>query len=376
MNDFKITIKLKQHTPIIHFQHEQHGATLRATELKPKLDRFLIEKQGGVRNLRNKHPNWFNSKDHSSLDCKMKITTNQPIDVKMEVKCKKGRYETNFPTFFANMGKESKNDLVNFTKYENITVELFSLNIKLIAFIKFHFNEFILTTNFGTRQSKGFGSFYIDDVKSVKDIEASYPYLSVNKGEIKDHSDLFHIINYYFQRLKSGVNFRDHYRHSFLKLYLSGKGINWEKRWLKEQFIKLKGNSDDKVFARAMLGLVGSYSFIKPKIKREGQVYPYQKTTITVESATNIARFQSPITFKPIEFNEEWRIYVIPTDIPKEMADMEFSFTANGKTSRLKTPKDIIDVSDLIKEYHKHLGDSFKAYTFSKHFNSVKINNK
>jgi len=40
---YKLCFKLKQHTPIIHFQADQKGATLRATELKPKLDRFLME---------------------------------------------------------------------------------------------------------------------------------------------------------------------------------------------------------------------------------------------------------------------------------------------------------------------------------------------
>ena len=41
---YKLEFTLKQHTPIIHFQHDQEGATLRATEVKPKLDRFIIEK--------------------------------------------------------------------------------------------------------------------------------------------------------------------------------------------------------------------------------------------------------------------------------------------------------------------------------------------
>ena len=35
---------LKAHTPLIHFQYNQSGATLRATEVKPKLDRFLLDK--------------------------------------------------------------------------------------------------------------------------------------------------------------------------------------------------------------------------------------------------------------------------------------------------------------------------------------------
>ncbi len=43
-NPFEITITLKQHTPLIHFQHEQAGAILRATELKPKLDKFILSK--------------------------------------------------------------------------------------------------------------------------------------------------------------------------------------------------------------------------------------------------------------------------------------------------------------------------------------------
>lgn len=42
MSKFKVEFTLKQHTPIIHFQSDQSGATLRATELKPKFDRFLI----------------------------------------------------------------------------------------------------------------------------------------------------------------------------------------------------------------------------------------------------------------------------------------------------------------------------------------------
>ena len=44
-NKFKVEFTLKQHTPIIHFQSDQVGATLRATELKPKFDRFLLEMQ-------------------------------------------------------------------------------------------------------------------------------------------------------------------------------------------------------------------------------------------------------------------------------------------------------------------------------------------
>ena len=42
---FHRIIKLRQDTPMWHFQSEQNGCCLRASEVKPKLDRFLAEKE-------------------------------------------------------------------------------------------------------------------------------------------------------------------------------------------------------------------------------------------------------------------------------------------------------------------------------------------
>ena len=75
----------------------------------------------------------------------------------------RGKWETKFPTFFANMGKSSKEELVNFTYYEDISVEIICFYNDLKNHIKDIFPEFIFKTNFGTRQSKGFGSFYISE---------------------------------------------------------------------------------------------------------------------------------------------------------------------------------------------------------------------
>ena len=43
-NGCKLKVQLEAQSPIIHFQHDQAGATLRASEVKPKLDRFLLNK--------------------------------------------------------------------------------------------------------------------------------------------------------------------------------------------------------------------------------------------------------------------------------------------------------------------------------------------
>ena len=43
MKELRFT--LKQHTPLLHFQYEQERATLRVSEVKPKLDRYIVEKE-------------------------------------------------------------------------------------------------------------------------------------------------------------------------------------------------------------------------------------------------------------------------------------------------------------------------------------------
>lgn len=40
----KLTIQLTCQAPMIHFQHYEKGATLRASEVKPKLDEYLVKK--------------------------------------------------------------------------------------------------------------------------------------------------------------------------------------------------------------------------------------------------------------------------------------------------------------------------------------------
>ena len=40
----QLKFKLDQHTPMLHFQPAQQGATLRATEVKPRFDKWLVRK--------------------------------------------------------------------------------------------------------------------------------------------------------------------------------------------------------------------------------------------------------------------------------------------------------------------------------------------
>lgn len=73
---YQLKFTLKQHTPIIHFQHDQDGATLRTSEVKPKLDRFIIKQMGG----KDKVPKeWVNNEEKGSLNYNLRIEANGKV---------------------------------------------------------------------------------------------------------------------------------------------------------------------------------------------------------------------------------------------------------------------------------------------------------
>lgn len=52
-SNFKKEYKLKQHTMLLHFQAKPSSGDnvrLRASEVKPKLDRFILKKLGEIKN--------------------------------------------------------------------------------------------------------------------------------------------------------------------------------------------------------------------------------------------------------------------------------------------------------------------------------------
>ena len=55
-NGIKLTATLESQSPMIHFQARETGAVLRASEVKPKLDRFLIKNWSQIVSLQMKKP--------------------------------------------------------------------------------------------------------------------------------------------------------------------------------------------------------------------------------------------------------------------------------------------------------------------------------
>lgn len=179
----KLTVTLKQHTPLIHFQHDQEGATLRASEVKPKLDRFIVERcfhnnfeecrqylvgynPDRPDALRDK----FNDAErpYRALDYKMRINAavQRIINIGAQYPSR------NNSLLQLNIGKDPE-EFVKMSFSENIEINFVSSsfdvkNLIIDDDLKF----FFFYENFGNRTSKGFGSFTLETYNGV---EVEYP---------------------------------------------------------------------------------------------------------------------------------------------------------------------------------------------------------
>ncbi len=340
---YKLIFKLKQHTPLIHFQYAQHRATLRATELKPKLDKFLINKLKLTENNKQKKEfkHWFNNADKLSLDYKVRIVNNDTNQEKGTVKV---------------MPSHEEKWLLS----SDLQIEFTCFVTDLLTEIEKNINLFFVLHNFGKRQSKGFGCFYLNDLKednfvSLIKNEGRALFKSENnlKSNIQNSTYFYdREINPAWSRLKSGKNFRG-YEKSRVFDYMKDNNLRWDKRWIKKQLkdlidngtlpaelksdndpIDINGdkswhdNSNEKYsFGRAMLGLAEHYEYIA-----------YDRYTYQVKvKSSNIERFKSPVTFKI--FNKS--IYAFAEQIDKKMFDEEFSFEVVNKRNNSTVGKPI-----------------------------------
>ncbi len=272
----KLTFTLKQHTPLIHFQPDQQGATLRASEVKPRLDRFIIEKLGSgdyKAGAKIAHTNnWLiKGAEYPALDYKMRINSsghtlfviasrlikNQPLLLQL-----KG-YSTIAPSPYFSQEKEISDlfekadpeDANSDFKFKddidkrlneldkkgihsnNIECRAFSFLPQLLIEINKYICEFFIYENFGCRQSKGFGSFTVEyinkilcDIDHEKRLKDQFKFVFKKNIDYHNLSLLFKQIQEDYKLLKSGQN--SPYAKS--KLFLHHLPIRWEKRKIKQ----------------------------------------------------------------------------------------------------------------------------------------------
>jgi len=250
---------LKQHTPLIHFQSEQQGATLRASEVKPRLDRFIFEKLGrgsydkGVKIASGK--NWLIKKaEHHSLDYKMSVSENK--DEKKEI----WNNHINSPMYFGNMGKETPKKHFKFIEFTNIRVRVFSFNDSLLHEIKNHLCEFFFYNNFGARSGKGYGSFEVIKIDDIDCNRSIFSHKFSFKIETDDWQEALFQVSLFYKSLRSGINMvkkpvetdyeepsvkwasmryistSEFYFKPLIFLYAKSEGEQWDKKTIKQVY--------------------------------------------------------------------------------------------------------------------------------------------
>lgn len=418
-----LTIKLKQHTPLIHFQHDQDGATLRASEVKPKLDKYILSKLSSQEKVQGKNDSWIKVKgDKTWLDYKICIEAKEKDGyVRLNVRQKTDnrthaiKYVTDeFPFLIANMGgKDTEDELMNFSLYNDVSMKVLTSHIRLCQLVDSNIEMFFAQNNFGQRQTKGFGSFSViskqindDDLIDIGWSEHFKGYfengtpvlkfsLNTDIDSLKKQKMLFDVLDFYWRCLKSGINYtkrqvpkngngdviirnKERYIKAFLWTYLNSKGYTWEKRKIKRDLHletpfpeRVYGeNANNAVFARGLMGCPDKYEYRIPQntFREDRNRNQYKEIvenhTVKIDNISQaIERISSPIIFKPIVDGNSVSVYVL---FDKELIDRLRSLPENQRVFSFSEGRNQVQISIVPESIdYKELIRKFHVYFFT-----------
>jgi len=378
---YKLEFTLKQHTPLIHFQHDQAGATLRATEVKPKLDKFLRETLNQIKPLVYDEFSDLiailpdsNKEENTPSPYKLVI---QPVSEgavdkyviasfiprqNLEKYAQKYIVLDRTPYFADN--KPLKDNKPQDAKLglmikngEELKLIFRFINPRWEKLLKDALPAFFVSTNFGSRQNKGFGCFLPSNI-SQRELEnllsTSFPICFRSK-QFKDLKDVFLGIDSIYKNLKSG----DRNTDSELRKYFNEfrPVIEWEKPAIQEKVaeisgasLRVKSKTNNRQFVRALLGVPEIYEYpknggIKAQVK-------FDKSKVKNDTEI-IERYGSPILFKV--FNNTIYLTALENEYSKSMLNKSFNFEfihqgrRYGSLLNLNTPEkfDIVEFLEI-----------------------------
>lgn len=360
MYDWQKEYKLVQHTPLIHFQHSEPHACLRATEVKPKLDRFLIEQlEKDDRFGDGRWKKWFvGDGSQQSFDYMMRITPNsEQVDRTQSIERAIARAEHRPPNaslheihknYFGNMASGNNiQDTIRETFKESLfykdglTLTIRCFIPELLTLIDEHIRGFFMMHNFGTRQRKGFGSFTVDISTKPNepkgfDLVGKYcpnAYYCKLDGNVNADAllDAVWVISAF---LRSGFNRGEgNYVRGFVfRCFQREKNpLANDKAFVKQKVLRNVydeatrgehlhpyGNNVRYRYVRGLLGTNENSRFCRAprgETREDRTVH-----NIYIHSAEGVERFPSPLLFKPIgKF-----VFILPQKMPDEIFGSEF----------------------------------------------------
>jgi len=338
MSELKWIFDLRQHTPIIHFQPTDIGVCLRATEVKPKFDKFLLKHQIFTENQKQQ---WFYQTEDGQLSSKMKLRFEPKGKMvrTYEYECRNNKTDEIprgieerkiHPLYFGNQGcrgRENIKEAIFFDDGIKGSVQCFST--EFLKVIKEYMPIFFLLYNFGTRQDKGFGSFSISGNSRVTDVFEKIKkyepnaycldYQILGKNSKITKKERLDDIQLLYGIMKGGINntkqnLEQYYKGAIFRYYLE-KGIVSEKKVMKEFLFNGNEIGEDREprYIRGALGIANQYSYSTDNNK---------KIRVFVTHNT-IKRYSSPIYFKVLGRYT----FLFLRHLPGELKNEEFLFS-------------------------------------------------
>lgn len=403
--------QLQQITPMIHFQHSQLGAVLRPTQVKPLLDRFLtqeLRREGKELPAQWLLPDNSASKDAPpSLSYKMTITaTCKPRQTTERARLLSGDdpamqaarnalpQMTGAPlrmpgTYFANMPLQSlpRAERIDWILHnvreailfpEPLCMTIFCRFPSLQVYIAEKLRDFFLLHSFGTRTSKGFGSFVLegtteeDALRLYRERYPQFIYFDGVPSKAAAEGKAISCAASIVQLMKSGINhdswvdgnkrkknpLNRGYQKSHLVQYFAKNGIGSEKRFLKScgalkppypaafdlDSPHSRPEHFDKVekfqFIRALLGLADHITF-------RDNVFHDEVSILSLDGS--IERFRCPITVRITN----QRIYFLPEPYPDAFLGKTFVFLTKSTAVAYKNCHSENEKREFLEQQHQ-----------------------
>jgi hypothetical protein len=274
--------------------------------------------------------------------------------------------------YFGNVGGAGHKETVFYR--ENITLEILCLIQDLRDHIDDNIVEFFLTTNFGTRQSKGFGGFTVTrDANPIEKLEAGQYCFFYCKADGMSVDEKLKIAQAVYALMKGG--YRKAGIEGFIQnQYWENSDASGEKDYIINYILQNKELNPSKQkkeeiankwkFRRALLGLSGRYVFLK------NNTIDRNKTVIVKHKW--IKRFQSPILIKIVD---EYVIFLM-TDSYTAVCNQSFGFENNkNRFPELKVP-DNFDGEDFMEKFVEYFNKTKEKILEQEKNEDVKENKK
>lgn len=356
-----LEVKLIAQSPMLHFQGKETGATLRGSELKPKLDRFILKKleEEGEKKLPESA---YVNQEKAALNYKLTLTADGNPNI--------FRFE---PRNFNIVYGDRKNKVL---LMQDTKIRILCMNKELQNVIVQCLNEFFTVTNFGYMQNKGFGSFILEESREQwenkkeelrkeagswlkKQCGAEQCYyidLSGSMGDLeKKYNEIFRQIKDFYDLLKTGRNFKG-YSKAYIYQYMLNKKIHNEKAWMKANKIapaidrqektrslKKPEESENARYVRALLGVGAKVEYLN-----DLDLKKYSEKVLIKIKNKDIERMESPVFFKVILDH----VFICARRIPEEIYEKEFRFS-----SSVQRPRDDAKKSDRLAIRNERSGN-------------------